>query len=134
MFLSKRAVLFLIFLTECFAKPSSSPKIVIVGAGLSGFTAAAKLIENGFDDIVIIEAENRIGGRIHSVPFANGKIDLGAQWVHGETNNVVYDLVHKHFKFGDTGVEKTLPIFQNSNGKPANQKHCLKLTELAEKI
>lgn len=57
-----------------------SPKIVIVGAGLAGVSAAVKLVENGFENVVILEAENRIGGRINSVPFAKSVIDLGGQW------------------------------------------------------
>lgn len=51
--------------------------IVIVGCGISGFTAAATLLENGFSDIVILEAGNRIGGRILTTKFADGLIDLG---------------------------------------------------------
>lgn len=52
-------------------------KVVIVGAGLSGYSAAAKLLENEIDDILVLEAEDRIGGRIHSIPFANGIVDMG---------------------------------------------------------
>lgn len=52
-------------------------QVVVIGSGLAGFAAAAKLIENGIDDIVILEAENRIGGRIYSVPYEHGLIDLG---------------------------------------------------------
>lgn len=56
---------------------SNRYRVVIVGAGLSGYSAAAKLIENDIDDILVLEAENRIGGRVHSVPFDNGYIDMG---------------------------------------------------------
>jgi monoamine oxidase len=59
-----------------------SQNIVIVGAGLSGMLAAAELMENGFTDIFILEAEDRIGGRVYSIPFGSGYIDLGAQWCH----------------------------------------------------
>ncbi|GFZ21678.1 polyamine oxidase 1 [Actinidia rufa] len=38
--------------------------VIIVGAGVSGISAAKVLAENGVDDIVILEASNRIGGRI----------------------------------------------------------------------
>lgn len=55
-------------------------RIVIVGAGISGISAAAKLIENGFKNLVILEAEGRIGGRVWSVPFSKNVLDLGAQW------------------------------------------------------
>ena len=54
--------------------------MVIIGAGLAGISAAVKLVESGIENVVILEAENRIGGRIHSVPFAGSVIDLGGQW------------------------------------------------------
>lgn len=55
-------------------------RVVIVGAGISGISAAAKLIENGFNNLVVLEAENRIGGRVMTVPFGNNVLDMGAQW------------------------------------------------------
>lgn len=55
-------------------------KIVIIGAGASGFAAAAKLIDHGFENVTILEAENRIGGRVCTIPFAANVVDLGAQW------------------------------------------------------
>lgn len=54
--------------------------IIIIGAGASGFAAASKLMSNGFKKIVILEAENRIGGRVNTIPFASNVVDMGAQW------------------------------------------------------
>lgn len=54
--------------------------------------AAAKLLENNITNIVILEAESRIGGRIQSVFFGDAYVELGAEWCHGKTGNVVYDL------------------------------------------
>ena len=56
-----------------------SYETIIVGAGLSGIACATKLYENKIEDLVILEAEDRIGGRIHSIDFGNSgqKIDLG---------------------------------------------------------
>nr|CAI5835227.1 unnamed protein product [Callosobruchus analis] len=71
------------------------PRVLIIGAGPAGIAAAAKLLENGFSNVTILEAESRIGGRIHSVEFGEGFVDLGAQWIHGETGNIVYEMV-KH--------------------------------------
>ena len=42
---------------------------LIVGAGASGIAAASMLMQYGVHSIVILEAENRIGGRINTVPF-----------------------------------------------------------------
>lgn len=43
--------------------------IAIVGAGLAGLAAALNLYKNGFKNILIFEAQNRIGGRVHTAPF-----------------------------------------------------------------
>lgn len=55
-------------------------KVIIIGSGASGFAAASKLLANGFQNVQILEAENRIGGRVHTIPFASNVVDLGAQW------------------------------------------------------
>lgn len=54
--------------------------VVIIGAGAAGIAAAVKLIKNGFQNVIILEANDRIGGRIHTIDFGGSKIDLGAQW------------------------------------------------------
>lgn len=66
---------------------------IIIGAGPAGVAAASKLLENNYTNILILEAESRIGGRIHSVEFGDAYVDLGAHWCHGEKENIVYDLV-----------------------------------------
>ncbi|XP_064541264.1 uncharacterized protein LOC135430505 [Drosophila montana] len=68
-------------------------RIVVIGAGPSGIAAATRLLELGFKNVSLMEAEDRIGGRINTIPFADNVIDLGAQWCHGETDNVVYQRV-----------------------------------------
>lgn len=56
-------------------------QVIIIGAGAAGIAAATKLISNGFRNIVILEGQNRIGGRIHTIPYgANSILDMGAQW------------------------------------------------------
>lgn len=62
---------------EALAQQVVEKKVVIIGSGLSGFSAAAKFLENDWDDIVVLEAENRTGGRTYSVPFRQGYIDMG---------------------------------------------------------
>lgn len=41
-----------------------SAKIIIIGAGIAGISCASKLLEFGFKNIIIFEAENRLGGRV----------------------------------------------------------------------
>lgn len=72
--------------------------IVIVGAGASGIAAASRLLQFNIAGIVILEAENRRGGRIKSVEFGNKDvyIELGAEWCHGEEGNLVYEIAQEN--------------------------------------
>lgn len=90
-------------------------KVVIVGAGLSGISAFSVLDENGINDIVVLEAEDRIGGRIHSVPWADGVIDLGGQWITGEQGNVIFEMAKNNSAtLGST--QEAEPDFYTSRG------------------
>jgi monoamine oxidase len=57
--------------------------VIIVGAGISGLTAAAELGQAGIS-VIIVEARNRIGGRILTTPDSTGcPVELGAEFIHG---------------------------------------------------
>ena len=67
--------------------------VVIIGAGAAGLAAAKTLSSAGLD-VCVLEARDRIGGRIHTHhdPAADVPIELGAEFVHGrppETLNLV---------------------------------------------
>ena len=56
--------------------------VIIIGAGAAGISAAKNLIYNG-KKVIILEARNRIGGRIHDIVTKQmGDIHLGASWLH----------------------------------------------------
>lgn len=55
-------------------------KIIVIGVGAAGAAAATKLVSNGFTNVTILEAENRIGGRINIIPFGGNVVDMRAQW------------------------------------------------------
>jgi monoamine oxidase len=48
-------------------------RVVVVGAGLAGLTAAIDLVDGGWD-VVVLEARDRVGGRVHTIrePFSDG--------------------------------------------------------------
>ena len=46
--------------------PSSQPRVAIIGAGISGMTAAMTLKDAGFTNVTVYEANNRIGGRTYT--------------------------------------------------------------------
>ena len=57
--------------------------VLILGAGMSGISAAKSLHENGVDDFMIIEAGDRMGGRMRSKEFGGIRVELGEQWIFG---------------------------------------------------
>lgn len=56
------------------------PRVVVVGAGLAGLAAADALLTAGVD-VTVLEARDRVGGRVWSVPFAGGIVERGAEFV-----------------------------------------------------
>ncbi|AKK04041.1 protoporphyrinogen oxidase [Corynebacterium epidermidicanis] len=55
-------------------------KFAIIGAGLAGLTAAYELRQLAPDaEIDVFEAEERIGGKLFTVPFESGRTDMGAE-------------------------------------------------------
>ena len=56
-------------------------RVVVVGAGIAGLTAANALAHGGVE-CVVLEARDRIGGRLHTVDLAGSPVDLGGSWIH----------------------------------------------------
>jgi len=44
----------------------SKHKVIIIGAGIAGLAAATHLTQHNLNDFIVLEAQNRIGGRICS--------------------------------------------------------------------
>jgi monoamine oxidase len=54
---------------------------VVIGAGFAGLAAALELHDAGMD-VTVLEARDRVGGRVHSVVLDNGEVaELGAEWI-----------------------------------------------------
>ncbi len=57
--------------------------VVVVGAGIAGIVAATRLRRAGYD-VRVLEARQRVGGRIHTWRgWPGSPVDLGASWIHG---------------------------------------------------
>ncbi|KAH0774295.1 hypothetical protein KY290_011432 [Solanum tuberosum] len=78
---------------------SQKPKIVIIGAGIAGLTAAKKLYttqnSNELFELCVVEGGNRIGGRIFTTEFCGDRVEMGATWIHGIEGNPIYKIAQE---------------------------------------
>src|SRR5438094_722994 len=83
--------------------PRREVDVAVIGAGLSGLTAARELRKRGVS-VCVVEARDRAGGRTLDVPIGGGHVvEGGGQWV-GRTQTRVLALAK------DLGVE-TYPSY-----------------------
>jgi monoamine oxidase len=82
-------------------------RALVVGAGFAGLAAADELHRAGVE-VTVLEARDRVGGRVWSVPFAGGVIERGAEFVlpgykmlFGMVDRLELRLVRKGTLYGD---------------------------------
>lgn len=92
--------------------------IVIIGGGLSGISALSRLLENGYKNVVLLEATSRIGGRVFTVLFGENVVDLGAQFVHGQDGNVIYEMVKNENVLGSESNPANAWVISSDGEQP----------------
>ena len=68
--------------------------VIVVGAGISGLAAAKKLKENGFN-VIVLEAQSKVGGRLKTNRSLGVAFDEGASWIHGTAGNPITSLAQQ---------------------------------------
>ncbi|MDE2803868.1 MAG: FAD-dependent oxidoreductase [Gemmatimonadota bacterium] len=70
--------------------------VLVIGAGIAGLAAASELRASGFADVVVLEARDRIGGRIWTANLGGTvPVDLGASWIHGVRGNPIAQIARR---------------------------------------
>ncbi len=91
-------------------------EITIVGAGISGLVAAQRLSAHGLD-VQVIEARDRVGGRICTDSTTlSAPVDLGASWIHNAQKNPATNLVHQ-FNIETTPTHEDRAIARDGTGR-----------------
>ena len=65
----------------------SGVDIAVIGAGSAGIGAARRLVEAGAVSVLVLEARDRVGGRVHTIAPAGFPLDRGAEWLHSADRN-----------------------------------------------
>ncbi len=81
------------FAAEAIAK-TDARTVAIIGAGMAGLSAGQALHRDG-RIVTVIEARDRIGGRIWTDTSLGAPLDLGASWIHGDVDNPLMDLARQ---------------------------------------
>ncbi len=68
--------------------------VIIVGAGISGLAAAKKLHEKGFK-VIVLESQDKVGGRLRTNRSLGIAFDEGASWIHGIDGNPITTLAQQ---------------------------------------
>ena len=91
--------------------PRRTARVVIVGAGFAGLSAARELVKKGVKDVVVLEARDRVGGRTWTRRLGGVDYDVGGQWLKPEASQFGWaqERITKLAK--DVGVE----IFKTYN-------------------
>ena len=69
-------------------------RIIVVGAGVAGLAAARALQD--CCDVVVLEARDRLGGRVWTDHSLGVPVEFGAVWIHRATHNVLTELADAH--------------------------------------
>ncbi|KAK2735923.1 hypothetical protein FQN57_001063 [Myotisia sp. PD_48] len=69
-------------------------RVGVVGAGIAGLRCADVLLQRGMQ-VTILEARDRIGGRVCQTDINGFSVDLGPNWIHGTKNNPIAEICKK---------------------------------------
>jgi monoamine oxidase len=96
----------------------SKSSVIVVGAGAAGLAAARDLSRAGHQ-VTVIEARDRVGGRVHTIvdPKLAAPIELGAEFIHGKSPEIfqiiqganlkLYEVNERHWYFEDGKVSRS---------------------------
>ena len=85
---------------------TAPPEVLILGAGVAGLTAARDLTAAGAR-MLVLEARDRVGGRIMTHHTPHGPVELGAEFVHGAVEETL-----------SVAREAALPLRETDRGAP----------------
>lgn len=95
---------------------------IVIGAGVAGLTAA-RLLVGARQRVVVLEARDRVGGRVATDRQSGLVTDLGASWIHGITDSPVaaaaaaFDMRTAEFTVGGYQVDSRPIAYYDPDGR-----------------
>jgi monoamine oxidase len=101
--------------THVFASAvPESVDVAVVGAGLSGLTTARDLLHGG-KSVVVLEARDRVGGKVYNHPLKNGGVtEVGAEFVGPTQDKVLQMISDLELQTFDTYTEGRNILWRNN--------------------
>jgi monoamine oxidase len=104
-------------------------KVLVVGGGIAGLAAATELAKANCE-VVLLEAQDRLGGRIFTIHSGETPIELGAEFIHGGNNEFWKEI--REAKLETIQVPNHFQLLENGNFQQMNL--WQEMEKLMEKI
>ncbi|KAL8648201.1 MAG: hypothetical protein Q9210_005125, partial [Variospora velana] len=104
------------------------PHVCVVGAGVAGMRCAQVLGAKGFN-VIVLEARNRTGGRMHQSMLGDHPVDHGPNWIHGVNQNPILDLA-KEIDATTMTAPESAPSIYDQSGQLLSPEECKQSSRL----
>lgn len=105
---------------------------LVLGAGIAGLAAARTLVDQSLS-VILLEARDRIGGRLWIDTLLGLPLDLGASWIHGIKRNLITKLADQ-FGVETVATDYDNCIVYNFDGRKISDKEYIAAESLFESI
>ena len=102
----------------------------MIGAGFAGLAAAFELHQLGYA-VTVLEARQRVGGRVWSRTLENGaRVEMGAEWIAADDNTVIRLARQLGLELAEVGVDFMLrDVVGGTAVSYSNQKQSLRILD-----
>jgi monoamine oxidase len=111
-------------------------RVVVIGGGVSGLVATRELAKKGHE-VVLLEAKDRLGGRILTHHVGNPIAELGAEFIHGRSEQMLQTLRDAHIEMIDASEQNRISFGSprgEGRGEGLLQAGKLKKVDLWERV